>query len=365
MTKELFDLVSNEIWGHKALDYTNNYLTRRATWTDYDIRDEALYYEGLAHGIRSGQAGSGAFQRPIQPMIYGGMPTLGYSGNNYQYGYNPMASIFGNRRDFWTDHSPQPADLHPGFPTPCSKTSDMALGLYPPHHVLNTPPGVYPCCYLAYGAVPPRDIGRDASMGQYSPRPLNPVASTSHSLPSGTDARQGYPDAAQLYQMHMQQHFQTASRQDKMNFPLMPASQTSTAMPVPKTTAPPTTPYIADPQQIANTTAARAGAPGRAGAFGAHEIFGGKTPSIPLTDDQASHPRTQENLHHSASQIPAASPKETSALNATVEDPSEEDRSDEDYARIDSPSADSTKSMEKWFEEQAERDISHMSKTWW
>ena len=370
MAKETFDQVSTVMWGHNALDYSKNYLSQRAHWNDFDIREEALYYAGLAHGIRSGQIGSGASQKPSQPMIYRGMPTLGSSGNDYQHRRSQMVSYYANFGGSWAGRQPQTAPkpqsgLHPGFPSPSSKTTDMPLGVYPPNYVPYTPPGGFPWYYIGYGAIPPPAIGRDPSTGL--------VASTSHNLPSGTNAQQRYPDASQLYQMQMQQQLQAARRQDNMDFPSIPASQTSTGLPVPKATASPKTPYLADRQQNANTNAARAGVPGRANAFGGHSLPGGKTPLIPLTDYQVSHPCTQETSHHTTSQVPAAGLKKTSAFATTVEDPSEEDGSDEDYSRINWPSAeeessddaDSTKSMEEWFDEEGERDISHMSKTWW
>ena len=365
MAKETFDQVSTVMWGHNALDYYKNYLTPRYLWSYFDIREEALFYAGLAHGIRSRQVGSGALQKPNPPMIYRGNPTLGSSGNDYQSGYNQMLSTFRTPGGSWTGRQPQTirqpqSSLHPGWTTPYSKTTDMAFGKQcSPNYARNTLPEVHSWSPLAYGVVSPGDSGSDASTGQYSTRPLNPVASTSHNLPSGSGTPQGYPNAAQLQQMQRQALMQAARREDNVMFPWMPTSQTSTALPVPKTTAPSTTPRLADPQQIANATADRAGALGRANAFGEHSVLGEKTPSIPLTDNKVSHHRAQETIHDSTSQTPGAGLKETGGLTATVEDPSEEDSSDEDYPEIDSPSVreeschcgGSTNTIEAWFEE--------------
>lgn len=377
MAKETFDQVSNVMWGHNALDYHKNYLTPRALWSDFDIREEALYYAGVAHGIRSRQVGSGALQKPSQPMVYRGNPTLGSSGSNYQSSCTQMGSPFGVLGVPWAT---PPPGLHPGTSTRYSKTTDMPLGLYHPNYVRYTSPMGEFWYYGPYSAVPPGHIGKYASMGPHPPPSSNPVASTSHNLSSKTGAPQGFPSAAQLCQMQVQGKMQAARRQDDTSTCGMPAYHRTTGPDL--ITPDPKTGYLTvNPAQISNTTASRTRASERAGAFGEHSGFAGKPHSVPLTDDQASHHSPEKTFHHSTSQIPAADLKETSALSAKVEDPSEEDRSDDDYSRIGSPSAwedssnsgDSTKSMEKWFEEQAEkqaeeqaeREISHMSKTWW
>ena len=54
MSKQTFDQVSAAKWGKNALDYHTNYIIPRSHWDDSDIRDEALYFAGFAHGLRVG-----------------------------------------------------------------------------------------------------------------------------------------------------------------------------------------------------------------------------------------------------------------------------------------------------------------------
>lgn len=54
--KETFDQVSAAMWGRHALDYDANYILTRTHWTDAEIREEALYFAGLARGLRLGAA---------------------------------------------------------------------------------------------------------------------------------------------------------------------------------------------------------------------------------------------------------------------------------------------------------------------
>ena len=65
MAKQTFDQVSAMMWGQGALDYHTNYIVPRVHWDDSDIREEALYFAGLAQGLRVG-----ASQKSAQPMIH-------------------------------------------------------------------------------------------------------------------------------------------------------------------------------------------------------------------------------------------------------------------------------------------------------
>ena len=65
MAKQTFDQVSAMMWGQGALDYNKNYIVPRVHWDDSDIREEALYFAGLAQGLRVG-----ASQTSSQPMIH-------------------------------------------------------------------------------------------------------------------------------------------------------------------------------------------------------------------------------------------------------------------------------------------------------
>ena len=64
MAKQTFDQVSAMMWGKGALDYHTNYIVPRTHWDDSDIREEALYFAGLAQGLRVG-----ASQKPNQSMM--------------------------------------------------------------------------------------------------------------------------------------------------------------------------------------------------------------------------------------------------------------------------------------------------------
>ena len=65
MAKETFDLVSAVMWGQNALDYQHNYVNLRAHWEDSEIREEAIYFAGLARGFRLGAA-----QKQSQPLMH-------------------------------------------------------------------------------------------------------------------------------------------------------------------------------------------------------------------------------------------------------------------------------------------------------
>ena len=54
MSKQTFDQVSAAMWGKNVLDYHTNYIIPRSHWDDSDIRVEALYFAGFAHGLRVG-----------------------------------------------------------------------------------------------------------------------------------------------------------------------------------------------------------------------------------------------------------------------------------------------------------------------
>lgn len=64
MAKQTFDQVSGMMWGQGALDYHTNYIVPRVHWDDSDIREEALYFAGLAQGLRVG-----ASQKPNQSKM--------------------------------------------------------------------------------------------------------------------------------------------------------------------------------------------------------------------------------------------------------------------------------------------------------
>ena len=64
VTKETFDKVSAAMWGQNSLDYHTNYLIPRAKWEDSEIREEALYFDGLARGLRLGTGPA-----PSQPTM--------------------------------------------------------------------------------------------------------------------------------------------------------------------------------------------------------------------------------------------------------------------------------------------------------
>ena len=59
--KNTFNQVLAAMWGPNALDYHTNYLIPRAHWNDSDIRDEAIYFSGMARGLRIGTT-----QKPSQ-----------------------------------------------------------------------------------------------------------------------------------------------------------------------------------------------------------------------------------------------------------------------------------------------------------
>lgn len=326
MTKETFDQVSVVMWGRNALDYQNNYIAPRAHWNDSDIREEALYYAGLAHGLRLG-----ASQQPSQPMIHSGCyrrpPSVLFDRYSHQHGYSPIAPMDHMHSSSVSQFKPQTAprvqtNLHPSYglgrdiPNSFQKIPENVFGPATPQHASDVPrwpPSQHDTHDAVFRTMPIRDFRINAHMTS----------------------------------------------------PWRPVSQTYTDWPVQKATPPHTPTWMARARQAANPTAAQAETQEPVGPFGILSAPDRNTRTIPLTNNQASHSRTEVPVN-STSQPPATGHKEINALNATVEG-CPEDHSDGEYDRIYTPSTreegsddgHSTESMDDWFEEQGATEFGY------
>ena len=92
MPKHTFDQVSAVLWGPNTLDYLTNYVLQRTSWDDSDIRDEAVYYAGMAHGLQLG-----ALQKPAEQAI------LSQEGRQDSTLRNPFSSDVGGHGDGGVD----------------------------------------------------------------------------------------------------------------------------------------------------------------------------------------------------------------------------------------------------------------------
>ena len=94
MPKRTFDQVSAALWGRNALDYDANYRGPRAHWSDADVREEALYFAGLARGLRLGVRQD---RNPSPPTTQQGgahdRPRASIIGDNDQTGTNHLDDL--------------------------------------------------------------------------------------------------------------------------------------------------------------------------------------------------------------------------------------------------------------------------------
>lgn len=99
MAKRTLDQVSAALWGRNALDYDANYLGPRAHWSDADVREEALYFAGLARGLRLGVRQD---QNPSPPTMQQGSvhdrSRASVTGDNDQTGNSHLDDLANGKR---------------------------------------------------------------------------------------------------------------------------------------------------------------------------------------------------------------------------------------------------------------------------
>ena len=117
MSKETFDQVSDVMWGRYVYEYYTCYIDSRAEWNDEDIREEALYAMGLAHGLRLA-----ALENTSQPTGYQYGYRDQYSAlsdeGGYQLGCTSQCDPRFGRHYHYTPHVPQSMAQTPLSPPP-------------------------------------------------------------------------------------------------------------------------------------------------------------------------------------------------------------------------------------------------------
>ena len=328
MAKETFDQVSAVLWGQNALDYQKNYITPRVGWNDFVIREEALHFEGFAKGLRFR-----ALQKASQSTIFQGEPTLPPLQTDSSMSYYPRRDAgYYNTMSSPTECRPPLAmtkpefDVRPSIETPSHEIPEMAFG----SDNTDVPPWVSAqdrTDYARNQAV--FSLEHDSGVGKFrSPSDFS-IATANSDL----QQRQAYQQQQRLHaarHLQMQEHLKLAGMargssepytESGFRAPVDPRKSRNQAR-----------------EQAANATEAQAQTPRRAEQFENLVMSGGKAPSFPLVDNQASRHQAEGPFPLSTSLSPAASHHERDPLTATVENASE-DFFDEDFDRIDSPSA--------------------------
>lgn len=300
MPKQTFDQVSAAMWGRDALDYHTNYILARANWTDSDIREEALYFEGLARGLRLGAA-----QTPSQPVMrQGGSPVrLGdfVEEDDHQAGrVQPGQPSVGSQGSFGARSRPQGnyrsyTDLGQGVPPAFHNQGENLLRPAQPQHASRVP----------YGSTGHHDLYANA------PEFLSPFSAYA-------------PDSIG--------YGYAGSNQDAMIL-LEPDARANLKLPDYESNPLHGVSRFTGAQQPANSAAAKDKDQEATEPFGILSAPDGKMRSIPLPDDSASQPGP-------ASQVLAQAPVKEETFEPTEDDhrflASFEDL--EDYREIYAPS---------------------------
>ena len=211
MAKETFDQVSSVMWGQNGLDYQKNYVMTRSSWNDFEIRGEALYYEGLVYGLRLG-----ASQKPSQPPIFRGIPALSSNRSYVPTGYDPGLAMCSNymmsapteSRPLHTTPEPQP-DSRPGVAPSSCATPGMALGLDSPQYTSDNTPwssSRNDTNYASYQGLFNYSDWKDVDMAPLTSQPILPMAAPMADLQQDQERqRQQYQTLQQMQRQRMQQ----------------------------------------------------------------------------------------------------------------------------------------------------------------
>ena len=275
MNKQTFDQVSAVMWGRNALDYHINYIVPRAQWEDSDIREEAIYFAGMAHGLRLG-----ASQKSDQPMMHNqGQPSVFHGGNSYQPSNNQRGHpTLGEHGSFGAASEPQiPRQLRP-IPHPGSvlspgvqTTSNPNRIPWPQNHLSNV-----------YGPAPPHN-----GFASYSRKGF------------GAYGEPGCDEWPAPFRSNFGAHIHATA---------------------------------AMLSQVGGDNTEN-----RGNQLQVQPVHGGMQPSNPYAVGQASHFHTGLHTQHPEPLSPIPARDQDSARSVTVEDHPEE-ISEEDHARVDTPS---------------------------
>ncbi|CAF9942276.1 hypothetical protein IMSHALPRED_003447 [Imshaugia aleurites] len=363
MAKQTFDQVSAAMWGRNALDYHVNYIIPRTHWSDSNIREEALYFRGLALGLRLG-AQQGPSHSTVHQGSSQGQSSASTAWNNYQPATNHQNyPSFGMHNGIRAPLQPQ---MVPQLPplygsrnpyAPCPPPFQTDPDVFRPTYT----PGLPPIGHLGFGSIE----NYEAILKMRSPTTNHlgyPAQGNNNSFGApfqrappfqsdpGTGIKPTYtpgpPPNGYLGSGCIGSHSDILKMRSGMTIqPRVP---------------PDTTTSFAGAQRLANPVATRGGGQNITETSGAMPASLGTAPSIPSTDNRAFQSRAGMPPHHP---MPAPYREGTHTLAPTVEDHPEQDFDDQyGYSRFAkgkfSHEEDSDdESMYKWFEEQAAKDV--------
>lgn len=130
MDKQTFDRVSAVMWGQNALEYHTNYIVPRARWTDSDIREEALYFAGMARRLRVGAPQTSRLPETPYDTYQGQRSTFHdreHSQPTYQQGY-PGCGRLDDSRDASPAAGQFGRPMYPGWSSHAYRPVDVSLG---------------------------------------------------------------------------------------------------------------------------------------------------------------------------------------------------------------------------------------------
>ena len=118
------------MWGQNALEYHTNYIVPRARWTDSDIREEALYFAGMARRLRVGAPQTSRLPETPYDTYQGQRSTFHdreHSQPTYQQGY-PGCGRLDDSRDASPAAGQFGRPMYPGWSSHAYRPVDVSLG---------------------------------------------------------------------------------------------------------------------------------------------------------------------------------------------------------------------------------------------
>ncbi|CAF9921622.1 MAG: hypothetical protein ALECFALPRED_001843 [Alectoria fallacina] len=366
MDKQTFDRVSAVMWGQNALDYYTNYIVPRARWSDSDIREEALYFAGMARGLRVGASQTSRLHKTPYDTYQGQRSTFHdrkHSRPTYQQGY-PGCGRLDDSRDTspavgqfgmpmypgWLSHAYRPMDVSLGEtilqPNNPQSLHDPGKPTYPevvPHAHNNGHPSVD----FIPGFPPPFPTAQENVYRPIHPQfdPWDVYVPTYQHDPYGNGS--GYFHTGNVEYGGRERHNPQANVGLPVQDPLASDMATRSAR----------------AHQIANLVAARDNGHGIPEPSEVHSAPDGINFFAPLTDGQAAQLLAEMPLNPKPQPLTAAHKESTFHITTVENQPKY--CSDEDFLKFYKPSAGkrssneggSDNSMDNWFEEQGVRQM--------
>ena len=361
MSPDTFDKVSAVLWGQNALNYQTNYIIPRAHWTDSDIRDEALYYAGVAHGLRLGAAA----QKSNQPVMLQDKQSWYAGEGENEIGSGIPSLDIGKYVAFQPRVSPKPTsnDYLP-FENGTEVKDRLTIIEHAPEtsHV----PGHWQDTYNStWGSSIPEIVGRGQQENKWSKEIfVRAVKATFERHRLSNAEQRAYLDEAN------RQYQDTYNSTSEYSYPemishLQQMNETSKEVLACASRAPDGGVRVTSVEQRENFNEAKVEHQKITKSLARLSALDQKTPFIPLTDSQATQDPVKVPARHLMSQAPVAASKPKNIL-APLIDSYIENYSDEDDYGVLTPSTYEESddeggfddAMEQWLEAQGENDDS-------